>query len=177
MKNTLLLLFSGFLLLAFYSCGKKDMETLGLRPIFISYNDFSHIESQAPREFEDLGKIIALGDFLFINERRKGIHVIDNRNPSNPVKTHFWNIPGNRELIIIGDILYADNGKHLLLINVSDFDHITLVDYLSDIYEPERISDLFPDGYDGWFTCVNERNGIFNGWEEATLINPKCKTN
>lgn len=177
MKNTLLLLISGFIIFGFYSCGDKDMETMGLRPAFISYDDFSHIESQPPREFENLGKIIALGDFLFINERRKGIHLIDNRNPLNPQNIRFFNIPGNQELIIIGQILYADNGRHLILIDISDIENITVVDHLRDVYEPDEISDFYPENYRGWFACVNERNGIFNGWEEALLTNPKCRTN
>jgi len=168
-----ILIFSFF----FTSCGDKDMETNGLRPVFISYDDFSHIESQPPREFENLGKIVALGDFLFINEIRKGIHLIDNRIPNDPQNIRFFNIPGNQELIIIDQILYADNGKHLILIDISDIENIRVIDHLRDVYEPDGISDFYPKNYSGWFVCVNERNGIFNGWEEALLINPKCRTN
>lgn len=153
------------------------METNGLRPVFISYDDFSHIESQPPREFENLGKIVAVGDFLFINERRKGIHLIDNRIPNDPKNIRFFNIPGNQELIIIDQVLYADNGKHLILIDISDIEHIRVIDHLRDVYEPDIISDLYPENYSGWFVCVNERNGIFYGWEEDLLINPECRTN
>ncbi|TVR79812.1 MAG: hypothetical protein EA409_08775 [Saprospirales bacterium] len=158
------------------SCKKKDVEVMGLRPVFISYEDFSLIESQAPREFGELGKIVASGNFLFINEVRKGIHLIDNSYPADPRNLLFWRIPGNRELIIIDNILYADNGKHLLLIDIADFENIQLIDHLKDVYEPETITNFFPANYSGWFACVNEEHGIFNGWEEALLKNPKCRT-
>ena len=43
-------------------------------------------EIQDPRDLVSPGKIYMLGDFLFINERGEGIHIIDNRIPSNPMK-------------------------------------------------------------------------------------------
>ncbi|TVQ45632.1 MAG: hypothetical protein EA362_08690 [Saprospirales bacterium] len=177
MKSYLLLIIVLIFTFSFTSCRDKDIEEMGLRPVFISYDDFSHIESLPPREFENLGKIVALGDFLFINEKRKGVHLIDNRNPLDPQNIRFFSIPGNQELIIIDQILYADNGRHLILIDFSDIENITVVDHLRDVYVPDEISDFYPENYSGWFACVNERNGIFNGWEEALLTNPKCRTN
>lgn len=160
-----------------FSCKKDDIEWDGLRPVYLSYDDFSMIKSEPPRDFGELGKIVAVSDFLLINEVRKGIHLIDNSNPAVPQNIRFFSIPGNREFILIGNILYADNGKHLILIDITDIEKIEVIDFIADVYEPNAVTDLFPENYSGWFECVNDKRGIFLRWKEAELINPKCRTN
>lgn len=160
-----------------FSCKKAEIEREGVRPVYLSYDDFSMIKSEPPRDFGELGKIVAVSDFLLINEVRKGIHLIDNRNPTAPQNIRFFSIPGNREFILIANILYADNGKHLILIDITDIEKIEVIDFIEDVYEPNTVTDWFPENYSGWFECANDQRGIVLRWEEARLMNPKCRTN
>lgn len=63
---------------------------------------------QSPKALSELGSFALYNNTMFINERNKGIHVIDYTNPTNPVNRGFIPIPGNSGVSIKNDILYAD---------------------------------------------------------------------
>src|SRR5688572_10374697 len=79
-----------------------------------------------PRPVRAIGKIYFKDNFLFINEPGLGIHIIDNREPSQPLITSFVNIPGNYDLAIKGNSLYADSYVDLLVFDISDINNIHL---------------------------------------------------
>ncbi|HTI93850.1 MAG TPA: hypothetical protein VL727_24825 [Puia sp.] len=66
------------------------------------------------------GQLYIKDNFIYINDLNKGIHIIDNSNPSNPVQTAWLNIPGNQNIAIRGHILYADMYADLLAIDISN---------------------------------------------------------
>ncbi|MCW5921513.1 MAG: hypothetical protein KIS77_04160 [Saprospiraceae bacterium] len=93
------------------------------------------ISTQAPRALRNPGKIYLLGQYLFINERNEGIHVIDNSNPANPQNLFFWNIPGNVDIAIKDKYLYADQYVDLLTIDISDLQNPQLVCRSQDAFQ------------------------------------------
>ena len=161
-----------------YSCVPVENEdvgdVLGVRPIYLNKQAFKVIESLPPRPFEDLGQIVTVGNYIYINERYEGIHVIDNSDPSTPVTLHFWQIDGNLDFTISGNRLYADNGYDLYTIDISDPGAIVLVSTVEDIYGPIGETALFPPDYSGFFECVDPSLGLVVEWEDATLNNPRC---
>lgn len=74
----------------------------------------------APRDLENPGKLYFYNNFVFINELREGIHVIDNTDPKNPQQLAFIGIPGNVDMAVQGNILYADNYIDLLAIDITN---------------------------------------------------------
>ena len=70
------------------------------------------------------GKIYFKDHYIFVNEYQKGIHVIDNEDPRNPQIIKFIEIPGNVDMAIADDILYADSYVDLLSIDISDIGNI-----------------------------------------------------
>lgn len=78
------------------------------------------IETLSPQPLENPGKIYFYGKYVLINELRKGIHVIDNTDPANPLPVSFISIPGNVDMAVSNDLLYADNYTDLLTIDLSD---------------------------------------------------------
>ena len=156
------------------SCKQDDLEVMGMSPIYMAYDDFSQIQTLAPQPFKDIGKLVVSGSFIFINEINKGIHVIDNTNPVFPISLYFWNIPGNKEFTLSGNTLYADNGLHLLVIDISDPSQIHFVTHLESQYILLP-AEVFPDNHDGWFECYDSQKGILIGWEMKSLLNPNCK--
>ena len=155
-------------------CIKDEQSENAWKPIYNSYTDFSTVQSLPSRSFRNLGKIVTAGNLLFINERDQGIHVLDNSNPAAPKPLFFWNIPGNREFTIVDQVLYADNGKHLLVIDISNPAAISFVRYLPDVYDPQE-RDYFPEGRTGWFECADPKKGIVIRWEMALLNKPNCR--
>ncbi len=177
MKTRLIFLLFG-LLLGLTSCDPEidDFEVLGLQPIYFDADDVSGIRSSEPREFENLGNIVLVGNYLFIGERYEGIHVLDNSNPSNPVNILFWEIPGNNEFTIDGTTLYADNSIHLLVIDISDFGDISYIKRFDDFYISNLSEPLRPaPSYVGPFECYDPDKGALRGWQEASLIGAECE--
>jgi hypothetical protein len=89
-------------------------------PIYMSLQELrTSVIGEEPRDLVNAGRIYFKDDFLYINEKNEGIHVIDNRNPSNPVYRSFITIPGNYDLAIYGNTLYADSYIDLVAIDIS----------------------------------------------------------
>ncbi|MEZ4910120.1 MAG: hypothetical protein R2774_04575 [Saprospiraceae bacterium] len=146
-----------------------------MKPTYYAYEDWGSIISEPPRDFEKLGKIVTYNNHIFINEKYKGIHVIDNSDPVHGKKIYFWVINGNTEFTVNGNVLYANNGRDLLVIDISDYAHIVVLKALLNQYEPEKLK-VYPANYNGYFECFDPSKGLLKGWEKGTLINPNCKT-
>jgi len=127
-----------FLLLniIFIRCDDQIIETYVANvPIYLSYEDFRNaIKSEPPQDIQNPGKLYFYNNFLFINEYLKGIHVIDNSDPSSPQKQSFISIPGNVDIAIKNDILFADSYIDLISLDISDLENIKVVGRKKDIF-------------------------------------------
>lgn len=92
------------------------------------------VKLEPPKVIEHPGKIYFKDGFLFITEKDKGIHIIDNRNPRNPVTLSFLAIPGTIDLAIRGNYLYADSFVDLAVFDVSDIQNIKEVSRLEGVF-------------------------------------------
>jgi hypothetical protein len=72
------------------------------------------------RPLKNPGQIYYYNNHMFIVENNEGIHIIDNADPSNPVNEAFIEIPGNNDIAIKDDILYANTYVDLLAIDLND---------------------------------------------------------
>jgi hypothetical protein len=146
-------------------------EVLGYKPIYASEKDYN-IEWQAPRSLQRPGKIYVYNRMLLINEKFAGIHLIDNSNPTKPQPIGFINIPGNIDMAITKNVLYADNQRDLVAIDLSDLSNLTVMKRFSNIL-PEY--NLYPDEEERvFFECVETSKGIVIGWEKTLIKDPKC---
>jgi len=66
------------------------------------------------------GQIYTKGSYIYLNDVNAGIHIIDNSDPTHPVQIAFLNIPGNENIAIRGNILYADMYEDLLAIDITN---------------------------------------------------------
>lgn len=94
----------------------------------------TNIKSDLPQPVENPGKIIVRGSYIFLNEVDKGVHIIDNSNPASPRNLSFIHIPGNIDLAVKGDILYADLYTDLAAINISDLQNVVLESYVEGVF-------------------------------------------
>lgn len=107
-------------------------------PVYKTVDDVrASIKSDAPVAVKNPGKIFLLGNYIFLNETDKGVHVIDNSNPAAPVNKYFIAIPGNLDLAVKGNILYADNYRDLITIDISDPDHVQVKKIIENVF-PRR---------------------------------------
>ncbi|MDR2472890.1 MAG: hypothetical protein LBD53_04895 [Tannerella sp.] len=71
------------------------------------------------RELENPGKIYSRAPYIFINERYKGVHVIDNTDPSKPINVGFIVAPGCIDMAVKGEVMYLDNAIDLVAIDLN----------------------------------------------------------
>lgn len=153
----------------------KVDETLvveGLKPIYGQAGTSKTVLIKEPVEFKQPGKIVYLAPILFINELDKGIHVIDNSDPSKPEKIAFIAIPFNKDIAVKGQYIYANNDLDLISIRYLARDSIQVISRIENAFDGVP---LLPKDYTGFFECVDPSKGDVIGWEPATLTNPKCR--
>ena len=80
------------------------------------------------------GKIYIKDQFIYLNEIDRGIHIIDNSNPSQPSQVAFLNIPGNRDIAAKGNILYADMYNDLLAIDISNPQKVSVTNRIANFF-------------------------------------------
>lgn len=144
MKNLILLL--ALTATVFTSCLKDSCENtrtyLRYDPSYKNLDEIRNITAGQPQELINPGQIYIYKHFLFINEFRKGIHVFDNTNPAHPVNLAFYDIPGNAQLSIKDNILYANNYLDLLSIDITDALNIKVLDVEEFIFMDSYMSNF-----------------------------------
>ena len=125
------------LLIGFSSCMDEYTEVFTANsPVYMTYVDLrSSVKSSDATDLVNPGKIYFKDGYIFINEEMKGIHVIDNSDPRNPKNIKFVEIPGNVDIAIKDNILYADSYVDLVAIDISD---------IANLKEVSRVNDVFP---------------------------------
>jgi hypothetical protein len=146
------------------SCMDKYTEVFTANsPIYMSYEDLRNAVKMTPaHDLENPGKIYFKDGYIFVNEELKGIHVINNQNPSNPQNLGFIEIPGNVDIAIKDDILYADSYIDLVAIDVSDVTNPVEVKRVEDVF-PYTTPTLADSEYR--VAKVDEEKGVVIGWE------------
>lgn len=158
MKKILPLFFLLPLLLT--SCFKdKCTETRSYtlyEPVWIQKSEYRNTAPawEAARELRNPGQLYLYGSYLLINEIREGIHVIDNSDPSAPQRLGFIAIPGNVDLAIRNNVLYADSYTDLLSVDIASVGQPVLL---------ERKEDVFP------LNGSDSQNGVLAYYRETGI--------
>ena len=126
-----------FLIFLFSGC-MKDKVTRTYKissPIYEVLTTFREsVKSQSPINIETTGKLSVIGKYIFLSEPLKGIHIIDNSDPSSPKNVSFINIPGNEDMAIKGNTLYADAYGDLVSFDISDPLHVSAKNFLANVF-------------------------------------------
>lgn len=121
----------------------------------------SAVQYLPPRTLSNLGKIYFKDNYLFVNEMGEGIHVIDNRNPSMPAPAGFLKIPGNYDLAILGNYLYADSFIDLVVFDVTD---------KGAIREVNRVERVFNNAQSYGYPMLLSNNLVLTSWKEERTV-------
>jgi hypothetical protein len=140
-----------------------------LTPVYKDKTEvYANIKSNPPQEIQSPGKIFIYGNYIFLNEIDKGVHIIDNSNPANPVEKAFIDIPGNLNIAVKGNTLFADLYSDLVTVDISNPLQAKFMKYMPDVF-PERI---YPNGFSA------DKTRIITGWiKKDTTVDLKSSSN
>ena len=168
-KHLLLILVS--VAIGLTSCEKTDdskyADYLVARPLKMSKEEFKNsVDIISPLPIDESGKIYAYQDYIFVNDKYKGVHVIDNTEPSSPKKVSFIKIAGNVDISVKDNYLYADSLTDLIVLDISDVNNIEIVNRLENVLYDNVVwpaeADIFE--YDG----IDYQTEVLVGWELVT---------
>jgi len=92
------------------------------------------------------GKLFVKGNYAFLSELDKGVHIIDFSNPAAPINIAFVNIPGCVDLAVRGNYLYADCYTDLVTIDISDPKNVVVKQFIEGVFPHRMYSNGFsPD--------------------------------
>ncbi len=173
MKHSLIAGVLGVLLMA--SCDFQrtyPAEIMGYAPIYMSATDQYKISTSEAQDYDNPGKIYKYGNYTFQMDKGKGIHVINSTDPAMPSKIKFINVPGCTDISIKGNMLYANNFRDLLTLNISDINNVTVSHRNKNVF-PASLESAPPEN-GIYFECIDNSQGVIVGWEKKMLQNPKC---
>ena len=160
MKRVIILLTIVFLSATSFRSDSGWKETY--MPIYMSRetleNSVKYIAGA--RDMIQTGKIYYRAPYIYVNERYKGVHIINNSNPAYPVNEGFILAPGCIDMAVKGNIIYLDNAVDLISF---DLDSRQITKRIRNIF-PEPLP---PDDFNYYFSYNNRPAGyILVEWKK-----------
>jgi hypothetical protein len=172
MKKLLQFLAFAYIALANSACTDNCETTRTYRttvPVTLTLEQIrSGIAAEAPQDLKNPGKIYVKDNYIFINEVKKGIHIIDNTNPQQPQNIAFLKIPGVIDMAVKDNTLYADNYIDIVAFDISN---------PKTIKETGRVKEVFQNGLtDGISWYYNSQNQTVTDYE-IKIVTEKVRSN
>ncbi len=123
-----------------------------------------------PKPISDPAKIFVYQDYLMVNIRNEGFHVIDNSIPTLPRPLFFINVPGNQDVAIKDGVIYADNYSDIVAFIIDDNQQLQVVSRLENVMN----NQLYPPFTNVYFECVDPSKGVVIDWVKADIPTPDC---
>lgn len=143
-------------------------------PVYAEEQVAHAISVSPPMAIEKPDKIFTYLDFLIVNIKNQGFHVIDNSNPSNPVNLYFINVPGNKDVAIKDGMIFVDNYDDVVAFVIDENQEVVVKQRLE-----AAISNIPPYGQAN-FECIDSSKGVVISWTESYVSEedelPECST-
>lgn len=168
--NRFLLLLTIVAAFSFQGCIKDKCSGqytyFNYEPVYITYEELrTSVASDGPHALKNPGKIWFSNNYIFINEQNEGIHVINNANPSSPINEAFIKIPGNLDLAVRGNTLYADSYIDLIAIDISNPSAVTITKRIENAL-PQRGTNGFTAD---WGFQQTDPNGVITHYNKVAV--------
>lgn len=126
-----------FVFATIFSCDTDDSDyefVMVATPELMSKSEFrKSVAVSSAKDIQEAGKIYVYNDYIFVNDLQ-GIHIIDNTNPRFPEKIKFITIPGNEDISVKDNYLFADSATDLLVFDISNINMIKEIERLEDVF-------------------------------------------
>ena len=170
----------GILLLLLFSACKPDKtnsvigKVSGFKPVYSTSAELYLIQNKPARAVTNAGKIYVKDNYIFQNEMGEGIHILNNSNPANTLRSGFISIKGSQEIAIKGNYLYSNNYDDLVVVDITNVNNVKEVNRVKNIFYKNNFQ-LSPPAGSGYFECADNSKGIVINWVRDSITNPKCR--
>ena len=136
-------------------------EYVYFEPVYSTVEEIrASVTLLAPAPVHAVGKIYFKDGIMYVNEPGEGIHIINNQNPSNPIPLKFLKIPGNYDLAIKENTLYADSYVDLVLFDISQVSNIREINRLEGVFKNYQVLNY----------SIDENCCVITGFEEKKHV-------
>jgi hypothetical protein len=165
MKPKLTMAFAVIIVLAccMVACTKDHVKDhyVYYTPVYKTRDEIkANIRSNNPVEIVQTGKLAVKDNYIYLNEPGKGVHIIDASNPASPRNLAFIDIPGNVEVAVRGNYLYADCYTALAVVDISNPRQVALKQFVNGVFPVPY--------YPGYF--VNDTSRIIAEWQRHDTV-------
>ena len=154
----------------FFSRRRPPADAAIYVPVYSNAEDILQLNKVPAKQIERPSKIFTYNNFLIVNIKNEGFHVIDNSNPSRPQNLFFIEIPGNNDVAIKDGVIYADNYSDIVTFTIEENGELQLVERLENIIS----TNDFPPFNDVYFECPDPSKGFIVDWVLGNVEDPKC---
>ncbi|PID60479.1 MAG: hypothetical protein CSB44_10355 [Gammaproteobacteria bacterium] len=132
-------------------------------PVYMSYDELreSVVVTEAEEIDDTIDRVYLYDSWIFLVDTGKGIHVLDNRDPTAPKNTAYVEVPGSTEISIRDGYIFVDSFVDLVTLDARNPEAVIEVDREVDIfpYDPYQVIDD-----DVYFSDVDESRGVVVGY-------------
>jgi hypothetical protein len=187
LNQRMLLVFAPLFFASCWDFNRRPIEPPPIReeayvPVYGYDSSLRVIKNETPQPTLKAGKIYVFGSYLFQVEENAGIHIIDYRDKTKPVKVSFIKSAGCSELAVKNGLLITNNMDDLVTVNISNFQSVKEVSRIKKAFK-----NYYFDWYDGfkkppergkYFVCPGFDRGDVVDWKlEKQVAGANCLNN
>jgi len=107
------------------------------------------------------GKLMTLGTWKFVTDVNRGVHIYDDKNPTQPKEVAFLNVPGVLDIALKNNTLYANAYNALVAIDITDPTHASVQKF---------VPNAFPTVYSYGGPLMDSLGNVAVAWRADTLL-------
>ena len=117
--------------------GEPATPQIQYDPVIVSRAELENVILEAPKSTTKNAKIYIKDQYIFVNDSKKGFHIIDNSNPSQPQKLKFLKAIGSTEVAIRNNVLYINQATDLVALQINpSTNQVQILKRITNVFPP-----------------------------------------
>ena len=152
----------------------QPQKVWGWKPVYSADPSLKNIYyQQGAHPNYNPGNIYVFKEWILQSDIGKGVHIIDKSDPQNAKKIGFIRIPGNTDVSLKGNVMYANNYWDMVALDISDIQHITELSRERNAFFTENSVITYvweqPDS-SGYYDCHQRQiDKVIIKWERDSI--------
>lgn len=165
----------------FFSCyrpsysNRAEDHVQGYKAVYDADPGAKEVRYTQPVKMINPGKIYAIGKMILQNDIGKGVHLYNAVDPGKLKDRGFIQIPGNLELSIKGNYLYANSFYDLVVIDIGNWVTLKEVKRIPNAFSQNQGPDFSGKAFivrpekNTYYECIDASKGVQVGWDKGKI--------